>query len=1102
MPHDTVKTVILRPARGYRRAWSLEGTAVYLLLAAVLSVAVFATYYAIASRSRDDIARDELSRVAEAVNRDFTAARDWEEAFHNASSDSKVTVLYDEPTSPRASLRQGEISYRTAGRVAGMAMRAPSGRCIMALITGGAHETWVVKQDMGDRCTGSSALQGNLPGPSYGDSPPALAAPSNLTTTPGPVSVTLEWSGTAQSYEVLRDGVVVGSGVSPFVDRSVKAGESYSYTVRAVSTNGAVSAETAPVPALLAPPVPTGVSASWANGSLSVSWSPVSGTVSGYRLVDDTGAEVWTGSASTATASAGAPPAYVRVSAYNASGASGYSNPARLGGLLSAPSGLSATPGDRVVVLSWVAPTSGSVSGYEVLRNGVVLMRTRATSAVVSGLSNGTSYSFAVRAYNASALSSNTNTLDATPGATPDSVTGLAAAQCSSGVSSEVVLSWNNPADDPDNPLQGFKVTDLPAGTPRTTVRAPLSTVVISGLTPGSSYTFGVTTWRTGGLSGTSSLSVTAACPPASPVVPTVTVTGATTASGAFSVPDNGGLGIDLYEYRCLSRNGGVQVTAQGPVSPLSISGLTPGKTYYCTAYAHNALGYSTGTVARPTNNASAANPETDFETILQPNTPAAPTLGGGDGSMTVSWAAVASTSSQPVSGYRVYLLSDRPTRCSGSTSCALPATGTASCSTTGTSCTITGLSNGTTYSVYVQAYNTAFYSDGSLSSYLVFGPPPAPSLSATQASTSSVALSASAPSSAGAPVSGYYFYRNGSHIGTTSGSMTDTGLSAGTQYCYTAVAYNSRYSSSASASTCAYTAQNAPSTPSAYGFSTSGFSLSWTGVAGATSYDFELAGIGTWNTAYTAPTYGYLSACTWYTTYVRAHGPWGTTDWSPSITVQTRCNLSITDTFDSVQGYGGTSRWPSGSPYHQTASSPNPTKYMTFGYDQYCSVCSSIMHYAAGLYFTGAPNSSSHPNLRDLSCKAQVWPTGHSYGSAYEWALTTGNGLVEFHYVKYTSAAAMHSGSRPSVGRGSQVTASGNTGTKFEDTMSAAECTAFYNGTYNGFLIGPYTNSAGTPINQASSGGVSFTGRLALATEGGNYTPRIVYTGTYGGSG
>jgi hypothetical protein len=1094
--------VSLRPARWFRRALSLEETALYLLLAAVVSLALFTSYNTIFSRSKDDQARRQLSEVASVVNRDFTAARNWTEAFESAASDTKTTVVLDDPAAPRSSSRQGEVSFRATGRVAGLAMRATSGRCVMAFISGGDVETWLVKEDIGTRCAGSTALQGNLPAQAYTGSVAGPAAPTGLTATPGDISVTLEWSGTAQSFEVLRDGSAIGRGTSPYMDRSVKAGESYSYSVRAVSTTGESSASAGPVTALLAPPAPTGVAASWKANLLQVSWSESSGAVSGYRLTDEAGVELWAGMATTTSLTVAVPPAYVRVAAYNATGSSAPSPLVRLGGALASPSALTVTPGDRVVVLAWAAPASGAVSGYEVLRNGSVLMRTRATSAVVSGLTNGTPYSFAVRAYSSSAVSSSTMALEATPGSTPDSVTGLAAVQCSSGASSEVALTWTNPSDDPDNPLLGVKVYDESSGALKTTARAPLTTTTVSGLTPGSTYSFGVTTWRTGGLSGSSSVSVTAACPPASPVTPTVTVTGATTASGAFSTPDNGGSPINLYEYRCVSRNGGSTVTAQGTTSPLNVTGLTAGKTYSCMAYARNAIGYSSGTTARPTNNASVSNPDTDFETILQPNTPGAPTLGGGDGSMSVAWSAVAETSSQPLTGYRVYLLSNRPSRCSDSTSCALPTAGTASCTTAATSCTITGLTNGVTYSVYVQAYNSTFYSDGVVSSYLVYGPPPTPSLSATQASTSSIALSAAASSTAGTPVSGFYFYRSGTHIGTTASGMTDTGRAAGTQYCYTAVAYNSRYSSPASASSCAYTAQNTPAAPTAYGFATTGFGITWTALSGSTSYDFEIAGVGTWNNAYTLPVYAYLSPCTWYTTYIRAKGPWGTTGWSPSITVQTRCNLSITDGFDSVQGYGGTSRWPTGAPYHQTASAPNPTKYMTFGYDQYCSVCTSLFHYSAGLYFTGAPNSSSHPNIRDLTCKAQIWPTGHGYGSAYEWALTTGNGVAELHYIKYSSATAMRTGSRPSIGRGSQITASGNTGTKFEDTMSAAECLAFYNGTYNGILVGPYTNSAGTPINQANSGGVSFTGRLALASEGGNYTPRIVYTGTYGGSG
>ena len=77
-----------------------------------------------------------------------------------------------------------------------------------------------------------------------------------------------------------------------------------------------------------------------------------------------------------------------------------------------APTGLTATPGNSQVTLSWAAPTSGgaAISGYLIFegtrpggenRNPVNGSLVTATSYTVTGLTNGTTYYFRVIAVNA-----------------------------------------------------------------------------------------------------------------------------------------------------------------------------------------------------------------------------------------------------------------------------------------------------------------------------------------------------------------------------------------------------------------------------------------------------------------------------------------------------------------------------------------------------------------------------------------------------------------------------------------------------------------------------------------------------------------------------
>lgn len=1096
---------VRRTARSRLRGFSLVELAVVLTLVAVLAGIGYVTYHALLARDQDSAAEDKLTQVAQVATADFVAARNWTEAFSGATESTGLSVVADTPASPKSSLTPNQISYRAVSTRVGMAMLTTRGTCVMGLVQNRAVDVWTVKASLGSSCAGRVALMREQTPSAYTASTTALAAPTGLTAAGGRGQVVVTWSGTASAYEVSRDGKSLGPASSPYTDKSVRDGVSYTYTVHAVDATGAQSADAGPVSALTVPSTPSGAAAAGTT-SVTMQWNAASGIVTGYKVYNDAGTLVWQGAATAMTYSPSNTPASLTVSAYNASGDSLQSAAVQLNASLSAPRSLTGTAGDRAVSLSWATPTTGRPTAYEVFKDGVSVLRVNATGASITGLKNGTSYSFTVKAYNALSVSASSDPAVLTPGVSPQGLTGVSASQCSGSDPGSIALSWVLPADDPDNPIQGFKIYQANTTTLLTEARMPLTTATLTGLTPGNSYSFDVKTWRTGGVSATAtSAPIVAGCVPPDPSAPLVTVNPPTSATGTYGLV-TGYPAVDFYEYRCSSTNGGVSVTAvsaTATATSIAVGGLTTGKTYSCTAYAHNALGYSPGTVAVPTTNANPANPNELFDTILPPNTPAAPTLSGGNGSMSVSWTAVTATSSRPLSGYKVFLLTSRPTKCSDSTTCVLPTTGTPSCTTAATSCTVSGLTNGVTYTAYVQSYNLTFYSDGPNTSYLVIGAPAAPALSSDSATTSSLRLVASSTSTTANPVSGYYFYRSGTHIGTSSGTLTDAGLAAGTQYCYTAVAYNAVFSSASSSQICPWSAQNAPDAPSSSGWATTSFVMSWPAVSGATSYDYEMATVGTWTTAGTTATLSSLAACTWHTVYVRAIGPWGTTAWSPSISVQTRCALSVTDTFDSVQGYAGTNRWPSGTPYYQTATAPNPTKYMTFGYDEFCTVCSAgLFHYSAGLLFSGAPNATTHPNIRSLSCTAQVWPTGSSYSAAYEWAFTTGSGLVEFHFIKYASAAAMRTGSRPSVGRGSQDTGSVASGTVYATTLSATNCNAFYNGTLNGFLIGPYTNTAGTPINDAGSGGFSYAGRLALATEGSNSTPRMLYTGSYGGSG
>jgi hypothetical protein len=181
------------------------------------------------------------------------------------------------------------------------------------------------------------------------------------------------------------------------------------------------------------------------------------------------------------------------------------------------------------------------------------------------------------------------------------------------------------------------------------------------------------------------------------------------------------------------------------------------------------------------------------------PRVPTAPqslAATAGSGSVSLSWAAPASSGGAAITGYNVY----RGTSPGGES-----ATPVATNVTT-TSFTDTALTNGTTYYYTVAAVNSVGTSpqsnEASATPVAVQATvPSAPQSLAAVAGNSSVSLSWSAPASdGGSPVTGYNVYRGTSAGGESatpvasniSGTtFTDTGLVNGTTYFYTVAAVN-----------------------------------------------------------------------------------------------------------------------------------------------------------------------------------------------------------------------------------------------------------------------------------------------------------------------
>jgi hypothetical protein len=178
---------------------------------------------------------------------------------------------------------------------------------------------------------------------------------------------------------------------------------------------------------------------------------------------------------------------------------------------------VSATAGPGSATISWSAPTTGgpptqyTITPYvgSIAQTPTTISGTPpSTSATVSGLTAGISYTFTVTAANpngAGAASTQSNAV------VPSSVTAPTAPQnvTASPATGQVQVSWSTPASNGGSAITGYTVTPYTGGTAGTPVQAGASatSVNFTGLTNATTYTFQVTATNSIGKSapGTSS---------------------------------------------------------------------------------------------------------------------------------------------------------------------------------------------------------------------------------------------------------------------------------------------------------------------------------------------------------------------------------------------------------------------------------------------------------------------------------------------------------------------------------------------------------------------------------------------------------------------
>ncbi|WP_433444954.1 fibronectin type III domain-containing protein [Nonomuraea sp. CA-141351] len=441
----------------------------------------------------------------------------------------------------------------------------------------------------------------------------------------------------------------------------------------------------------------------------------------------------------------------------------------------SAPTGVTATAGDSSATVSWIAPADGGapITGYTVTASpgGAKATTTGATTATVTGLTNGTAYTFTVTATNAvgtSAASASSAPVTPRPAVSPP---GPPLGVTASPGDGSAVVTWRAPSDG-GSPITGYTVTASPGGAKAITTGA--TTATVTGLTNGTAYTFTVTATNAVGTSAASAPSdpVTPgpATPPGKPFVTDVQSRDSAV-EVTWTPPDTGATG--LTEYFVTASPGGATLRVSAGQTSTVLGGLSNGTAYTFTVTAVNAAG--TGDPSWP------SDPVVPVAAVA-PLKPVALQVFSADQALDVQWAAPLDGGS-PITGYTV-------TVSPGSVTVNVPA---------GTTVTrVTGLTNGTAYTVSVVAANAAGTSEAATADPVtpaVARPPGAPThIAAAASENGSITLSWQPPIDPGtSAITGYTVTANpgGKTVTSTSTSATVTGLTTTTAYTLTVTAAN-----------------------------------------------------------------------------------------------------------------------------------------------------------------------------------------------------------------------------------------------------------------------------------------------------------------------
>ncbi|MSV61056.1 MAG: hypothetical protein F2901_06755, partial [Actinobacteria bacterium] len=668
--------------------------------------------------------------------------------------------------------------------------------------------------------------------------------PTGVVGTPGNTEVKLVWVAPSnnggseitdyvvQSCEgttcsVFEDSV---SAVAATTVTGLKNGTAYTFRVAAVNAakSGGYSEKSEPVTPRTVPGAPTAVLGAPNDiGQIAVSWKAPTDN-GGNAISNYVVQKCLNASCQSVTRTANPPTSTTelissvesgigytfRVAALNAAGQGAWSSESDISiprMVPGRPTAVAGTPGDKKVDLTWTAPrANGSDITTYVVSSCVnstctpfVHDASTATQLTVTGLTNGTAYTFTVAATNGIGTGeASAPSAAITPRTVPGAPTGVMASIDNDG---KVVITWKAPTDNGGNAIKDYIVKSCVGTTCAIAADSTSNTLsaTISGLALRTSYTFIVAAKNDAGVGPYSSNSEVAILRklPSVPNKPTAVPNNTGGVVVTWVAPDDGGADISDYVVQsCTASNVCTDFAHTASSSEtITVTGLATGSPFTFKVAAKNAAG--TGGFSL---NSDAAIPRV---------VPDAPTsisaAANGSGEVVVKWIAPAKNGGNAISDYDVQSCI--------STTCTSFAHSPASTATTQT---LTGLQTGTAYTFKVAAINAAgkgAYSTPTQSEVTPFVKPDAPTeVVATANNTGGIAVTWKAPVNTGGIAISDYDVQ--SCISTTCTSFarasasalltqTVTGLTKGTAYTFKVAAINT-------AGTGLYSLPSDPATP------------------------------------------------------------------------------------------------------------------------------------------------------------------------------------------------------------------------------------------------------------------------------------------------